>query len=163
MKYKEHFIVCTEFPDEITLAFNITNCPHRCKGCHSPWLQEDIGNLLTPEIIDKLIEENHNNISCIGFFGGDSNINELNFLANYIKTKYNNSIKTGWYSGNDYIDKNIDVELFDYIKIGHYDEEKGPLNKKTTNQRLYEIHITNKTNLIDITHKFWKKDYDLQD
>lgn len=158
MKYKEHFIVCSEFPDEITLAFNITNCPHKCKNCHSPWLQKDEGEELTSEVLDKMIKKYNEDISCVGFLGGDSNINELNLLAKHIKEKYNNTIKTGWYSGNDEIDKDVDVSLFDYIKIGHYDEKYGPLNKKTTNQVLYEIHHTNKTEYVDITYKFWKNE-----
>ena len=46
---------------------------------------------------------------------------------------------------------------FDYIKMGPYIEELGPLTSRTTNQRLYEIkHKPQDNELIDITHKFWK-------
>jgi len=44
---------------------------------------------------------------------------------------------------------------FDYIKIGPYIEEKGPLNNPNTNQRLYEKVGNNHK---DITYKFWKND-----
>jgi len=64
-------------------------------------------------------------------------------------------IKIGWYSGMDELSDEIDIEFFDYIKIGHYDEELGGLSKKTTNQRLYRV--TFNTSLFeDITDKFWK-------
>ena len=56
------------------------------------------------------------------------------------------------YSGDD----NIDINLFynlDYYKIGSYKEELGPLNKKTTNQKLYRI-INKQPE--DITYRFWK-------
>ena len=51
---------------------------------------------------------------------------------------------------------------FDYIKLGHYDEELGGLNKETTNQRLYKITHevledgVKKLEFKDITHLFWK-------
>ena len=45
--------------------------------------------------------------------------------------------------------------------IGHYDEDLGGLNKKTTNQRLYHVNRINIGDFInykldDITHLFWK-------
>ena len=51
---------------------------------------------------------------------------------------------------------------FDIIKLGPYIEELGPLNNKTTNQRMYKVaynHYDDGTSgyeLEDITHKFWK-------
>ena len=45
--------------------------------------------------------------------------------------------------------------LFDYVKVGGYKEEYGPLNKETTNQRLYEIGADG---IKDITYRFWKKE-----
>ena len=47
MKYADSKVVFSEVPDEITLAISISNCPGTCKGCHSPWLREDIGEPLT--------------------------------------------------------------------------------------------------------------------
>ena len=69
-------------------------------------------------------------------------------------------LKIGWYSGRDELTKDINLDWFDYIKIGHYDEDLGPLNKETTNQRLYlvqhnKIPLDN-YELEDITSKFWK-------
>ena len=39
---------------------------------------------------------------------------------------------------------------FDYVKVGPYIEALGPLNEKTTNQRLYRRGE-------DITPRFWRK------
>jgi hypothetical protein len=44
-----------------------------------------------------------------------------------------------------------------YIKVGPYIKELGPLNLRTTNQRLYEITKSNNNLTIrDITNTFWR-------
>lgn len=151
-------VVFEEIPDEITLAINITNCPCRCQGCHSKFLWEDVGTELTFEELERLIKEN-DGITCVCFMGGDANPKEINDLATYITAKNMcgyKSLKIGWYSGKDELSEDIDIRLFDYIKLGHYDEKFGGLDKETTNQRLYKI-THNKESLIDITSKFWKQ------
>lgn len=156
LKYYNAMVVFEEIPDEITLAINITNCPCHCVGCHSKFLWEDVGTELTFEELERLIKEN-DGITCICFMGGDANVNEINELAKkiLISKRYGN-LKVGWYSGRDEISKDFDFLNFDYIKIGHYDEKLGGLDKKTTNQHLYKIEYSKET-VIDITNKFWKK------
>ena len=85
MKYLDYAITFSEFPDEITLCLNITNCKFMCPGCHSPELWKDIGIELTQSELGRLIDENRG-ISCIGFMGGQPNI--VNTLAAYIKNNY---------------------------------------------------------------------------
>lgn len=150
LKYTEEEVTFSEFPDEITLCLNITNCPHMCKSCHSPHLREDIGTVLDHDEIDRLVKKN-NGITCIGIMGGDRNPEEVNKVAMYIKANYD--LKVGWYSGSETLSSKIDRQFFDYIKIGPYIEEMGPLNKSTTNQIMYE-NVDGK--LIDITWKFWR-------
>ena len=151
LKFKEVKVVFREIPEEITLSINITNCPIKCKDCHSKHLWENIGSDLTITKLNHLITENEG-ISCVCFMGGDSDTNYLNNLAKYIKSNY--SIKVGWYSGQDSIDNMINLEYFDYIKIGHFNGK--PLNDKDTNQRLYRIDkLDNKWELVDITNKLW--------
>ena len=36
LKYSNYEITFAEVPDEISLCINLTNCPHKCIGCHSP-------------------------------------------------------------------------------------------------------------------------------
>ena len=47
LTYVNHDIVFQEFPDEVTLAINLSRCPNRCPGCHSPYLQQEEGEELT--------------------------------------------------------------------------------------------------------------------
>ena len=157
-KYYNSMVVFEEIPDEITLAINITNCPCRCVNCHSKFLWEDVGTELTFEELERLIKEN-DGITCVCFMGGDANPKEINDLATYISAKNMcgyKSLKIGWYSGKDELSEDIDIRLFDYIKLGHYDEKFGGLDKETTNQRLYKI-AHDKESLIDITSKFWRQ------
>ncbi len=150
-------VVFEEIPDEITLAINITNCPCRCVNCHSKFLWGDVGTELTFEGLERLIKEN-DGITCVCFMGGDANPKEINDLATYISAKNMcgyKPLKIGWYSGKDELSEDIDIRLFDYIKLGHYDEKFGGLDKETTNQRLYKI-AHDKESLIDITSKFWR-------
>lgn len=151
LKYVNTLVGFREIPDEISLLIAISNCHIHCKDCHSKHLWKNIGSDLTITKLNHLITENEG-ISCICFMGGDSDTNYLNNLAKYIKSNYN--IKVGWYSGQDSIDNMINLEYFDYIKIGHFNGK--PLNDKDTNQILYRIDkLDNKLELVDITNKLW--------
>ena len=149
IKYKDSYIVFEEIPDRVSLAVNITNCQNNCIGCHSPELRLNNGEELTEEIIDKLIKENYG-IDCFLFMGEGKDYSRLMELVRYIKENY--SIKVAIYSGRD----KVEIEyygLFDYVKVGEYKSEYGPLNDKNTNQRLYKIS----DNICeDITHLLWK-------
>ena len=151
LKYVDAKVVFAEVPDEVTLAINISNCPCQCKGCHSSYLAQDIGTELTFNEVRKLIKKN-SGISCIAFMGGDAEPDKINTLASFIINHYN-SIKVAWYSGRQELSNHIDLCNFDYIKLGPYKEEFGPLNSRTTNQRFYKV---NGKELVDITNKFWK-------
>lgn len=156
LKYVDTKVVFEEVPDEITLAINISGCPCRCKGCHSSYLAEDIGIPLSEAGLTVMIE-NNKGISCIAFMGGDANPKEINLYAALVKRLFPN-LKVAWYSGRQELSPEIDLWNFDYAKLGPYKEECGPLNKRTTNQRLYKVvHTsTGKNKLYDITHKFQK-------
>lgn len=152
MKYVDTLVGFREIPDEITLCINISNCPCHCIGCHSAYLAQDIGYDLTKVVIDYMIKSN-NGISCFCFMGGDADPRLINTFAKHIKTMQPN-LKVGWYSGRDKLSDEIDINNFDYIKIGHYDENYGPLDNPKTNQHLYQVE---NQELKDITSKFWKK------
>lgn len=158
LKYVNTKIVFQEVPDEITLSINISNCPCHCKGCHSAYLAEDIGTKLTLKELNSLIKSN-DGITCVCFMGGDAAPEWIDTFAWHIKRNIPNT-KVAWYSGKEEISKRLNLWNFDYIKVGPYIEEKGPLNQKTTNQKFYKVvHTsTGKSKLYDMTHKFWKND-----
>lgn len=158
LKYTDSQVTFAEIPDEITLCINISNCPCHCKGCHSAYLAEDIGEELTPEALDTLINSNKG-ITCVCFMGGDSDPSYVEFLAEHVKN-HHSGIKTAWYSGRDTLYNKFDLRGLNYVKVGSYKEELGPLNKRTTNQKLYKVfHFsTGRCELVNITHKFWKED-----
>lgn len=150
LKYVDTMVTFSEIPDEITLCINISNCPCHCKGCHSSYLAEDIGEELNIDSLHELIS-NNKGITCISFMGGDSNPKEVDHLASIVKEYY--SLKTAWYSGVQALSKDIHIWNFSFIKLGPYIEKMGPLNSKTTNQRFYKVV---NDELIDITSVFWK-------
>ena len=151
LKYVDTKVTFAEVPNEISLCINISNCPCNCKNCHSSYLAEDIGNKLNSDSIKELIS-NNKGITCICFMGGDSNPLEVDALAHFIKIYF--PIKIAWYSGRQELSKDINLNNFDFIKLGPYIEELGPLNNKTTNQKFYKIE---ENKLIDITDIFWSK------
>lgn len=190
LKYVDTKIVFQEIPDEITLCINLSNCPCHCKGCHSDYLAEDIGQVLTFSRIEKLLK-NNKGVTAICFMGGDNDPKLVNHYASLIRKSYieevgliikvneaihfhhkeislnpgdevffmkpiPSPIKIGWYSGRQELSKEINLENFDYIKLGPYKEECGPLNSRTTNQRFYQVLHTNEVKLVDITNKFWR-------
>ena len=150
IKYSDSFVVFEEIPDKVSLALNITNCANNCPGCHSPELALDMGQELTEDTIDRLINENAG-ANCFLFMGEGRDYKRLLELAMYIKEKYP-YMAVGVYSGRDEVEDEY-YKVFDYVKVGPYKEDLGPLNKRTTNQRLYKMVDGVKT---DITGRFWK-------
>ena len=154
MKYVNTGVVFQEIPDEVTLSINISNCPCHCLGCHSEYLWEDVGTPLNVMSLGLLLKDYGEEITCLAFMGGDATPEKVDALASWVKREYP-ELKTAWYSGRAVLDENIHLSNFDFIKLGPYIEARGPLNKDTTNQRLYKV-INNK-DLEDITYMFWKK------
>lgn len=152
LKFVDYDIVFQEIPDEITLAINISNCPNRCIGCHSPFLWDDVGAVLDSESLKLLLDKYGSAATCLCFMGGDGDVETLFSLAAWLRE--NSTIKIGWYSGKDKLPDNFNADLFDYVKIGPYVEEFGNLKSPKTNQRLFKIN--NEGELEDITFYFWR-------
>ena len=88
--------------------------------------------------------------------GGDAIPSEVDDIAQDIK-EYYPELKVGWYSGRQELSKDINLDNFDYVKLGPYIKDRGPINCKTTNQVLLEIEVVqDKVFTKDITAKFWK-------
>ncbi|MBQ4355704.1 MAG: anaerobic ribonucleoside-triphosphate reductase activating protein [Bacteroidales bacterium] len=149
LKYYNFDIVFQEIPDEVTLAVNITNCPHHCPGCHSPHLHENVGFALDETEIDQLLSKYGKQITCFCFMGGDANPQEVSRLADYLHK--NTNLKVAWYSGNTQLPDTF--SRFDYVKVGPYLADRGGLNSRETNQRLYR---NQNGQPFDLTHRFWK-------
>ena len=154
LKYVNTDIVFQEIPDEVTLAVNISNCPCHCPGCHSHYLWEDIGLPLTTNALDDFVIEYGNDITCIAFMGGDGDPKGINQLAQYIHEEHP-EFKVAWYSGRLRIPSFVCKTDFDYIKVGPFIRHLGPLNKPTTNQRMFRKNDDD--TFEDITERFWKK------
>lgn len=144
LKYLDAKVTLAEVPDEVSLCISITGCKLHCKGCHSPELREDIGTPLLKKELIRLLNVNPG-ITCVCFLGGEHHWKAVEDLAFDCKVR---GLKTAWYIGTPTI-PSVDLYAFDYIKVGSYKEECGPLTSKTTNQRMYKI-------MEDITNKFWK-------
>ena len=155
MKYVDVKEVFAEIPDEITLAINISGCPIRCKGCHSQYLWEDVGQELTAEVLTDLLSK-HFGVSCVCLMGGDQEPGEVNRLLRH--AKQHSKVRTAWYSGRSELAEAVELCNLDYVKLGPWMEERGPLSNRGTNQRLYRVQHTDGGEhlLADLTSRFWK-------
>lgn len=155
LKYVNHDIVFTEFPDEVTLAVNLSLCPNGCPGCHSAFLQGDTGEVLTAERLLGLAADYADEVTCVALMGGDNDPEEVARLLETVKAQYGGRVKTGWYSGRAEFPDGFRHEAFDYVKLGPYIAARGPLNARTTNQRLLRIHGDGSAT--DLTPRFWRE------
>lgn len=140
-------VVLEEIPDKVTLALEISSCQGHCVACHSPYLRRDIGEELTVEKMSGQLEENFG-VNCLLFLGEGSDREMLLRLARDFRLLHP-AVELAIYSGREAVEEDF-YQVFDYVKVGPYIEEFGPLNERTTNQRLY-YHRE------DITYRFWHK------
>ncbi|MFI3295648.1 MAG: 4Fe-4S cluster-binding domain-containing protein, partial [Rikenellaceae bacterium] len=108
LKYTTFDIVFQELPDEVTLAINISGCPNRCAGCHTPELMEDRGEALTEGVLGDLLEHYGRSITAVCFMGGDNSPSEVFSLAGFVRRV--SSLRVGWYSGRGTLP--CDLSLF---------------------------------------------------
>lgn len=153
LKYIDTAVTFAEIPDEISLCINISGCPNHCKGCHSSYLWEDKGEPLDLMHLTDLIDANRG-ITCVCLMGGDQDPAEIDYIAEDIKMYYP-KLKTAWYSGKQELSEDIDLENFNFIKLGPYIEDRGPLDNSNTNQRFYKVKDGK---LEDCTYLFWRND-----
>ena len=149
LKCYSYDIVCQEIPDEISLAVNISCCPNRCPGCHSPWLWSNEGEDMDEDMLSNLIGKYSAAITCFCFMGGDAEPLEVMRLAKWIKSMWPH-LKTAWYSGKESIPEGFEISSMDYIKLGPYIESLGGLKSSDTNQALYKIGQDNELKKISI-------------
>ena len=155
LKYVNHDIVFQEFPDEVTLAVNLSQCPNACPGCHSMYLWGDEGERLSLSRLRAMTEEYAGEITCVALMGGDNDPESVLLILSELKLAMP-GLKTGWYSGHPTLPRCFnDYPAPDFVKLAPWREELGPLSSPTTNQRMYRYHADGKCE--DITERFWKK------
>ena len=142
-------VVLEEIPDRVSLAVDISSCRGNCVGCHSPFLKLDIGEELTPAVIDRLVADNFG-VNCFLFLGEGQDPSALLALAAHVRSL---GLQVALYSGREEVEPAF-WDAFDYLKLGPYRPECGPLNNPSTNQRLYKITDGKPE---DITARFWRK------
>ena len=150
IKYITSQVTFEELPTEVTLSLSISNCQNRCLGCHSPELRGNIWIELTDTELKRLINKN-SGVNCVLLLGEGNEKGRLVELAGLIRSI---GLKAALYSGRDKVEEDL-FQVFDYIKVGRWDERFGPLNSRTTNQILYKIENNQR---INITEKFWKNE-----
>ncbi|MCM2351092.1 MAG: 4Fe-4S cluster-binding domain-containing protein [Bacteriovoracaceae bacterium] len=144
MRFRDYSISLQEVPGEISMIFSITNCPHRCPGCHSKELWADSGEDLTEELYLSKLLPYENYISTVVFFGGEWDDQLLNLL----KIARKKNLKTCLFTGAEHVSDEIIREL-DFLKTGPYVKELGGLDSLSTNQRFWDV----KNNILQ-NHKF---------
>lgn len=150
-------VVVEEIPDRVALAVDISNCPGDCVGCHSPFLRADIGEELTESVIDSLVADNFG-VDCFLFLGEGRDRESLLRLAGHVRSA---GLSAALYCGRPEVEDEIFLG-FDYVKVGPYVESLGPLNVRTTNQRLYRVRKDSSGgySLEDMTPRFWHRGID---
>lgn len=152
LKFAGYTVVTQEVPTEVSLALNISGCPHHCPACHSKYLWDDVGELLLDNL-DDLLDRYEDLITCVCFMGGEQNADELLLALQRVRWR---GLKTCLYSGSDTTDGFTHLfPWLDYLKIGHYDEELGGLDSPTTNQMMF--YFAEPGRGYDITSRFWKE------
>lgn len=152
LKCYNYDIVAQEIPDEITLALNISGCPNRCPGCHSPWLWGDEGLEVNEHFLNLVLGKYGEDITCVCIMGGDQAPSSVNAVAAFIKSNYA-GLKTAWYSGAEEISHLVELSNFDFIKIGPYIQERGGLRSKNTNQIFYKVLESGKLERVKFSPK----------
>lgn len=154
LRFDGYSIVMQEVPGEISLALSITECPHHCEGCHSSYLAEARGDFVGNHLLSLLLDY-ESFVTCVCFMGGDQHIDDLREQCQSVRNFFPN-MKLAIYTGADTMDALGDtVGLFDYIKIGHYDDVLGGLDRPTTNQKMF--HRNAEGTLENITSTFWRR------
>lgn len=134
MRYLDTYISLQEVPGEISMIFQITNCPHRCPGCHSKELWSDKGIELNLKRLEEVIGPYKGYLSCICFFGGEWDPD----LAVFLRRIQIMGLKTCLYTGADSVSDELEASL-NYLKVGSYIEKRGGLESESTNQVFHDL------------------------
>lgn len=138
LKFYSKQVVFQEVPNEISISFSIAGCPLKCPGCS--WktaVSSMLEKQLTDEYYYKALEEYKNLASCVLFYGGEWDKQDLIHKLRIAKSM---NYKTCLYTGLTFekVDKEI-IDNLDYIKVGPYIAALGGLDSPKTNQKLINL------------------------
>ena len=152
LRYIDFGLSHMEVPGEASICIYITGCPNCCPDCHYPELQlQDFGEPLE-ENIDTIIAFYKPVATCVCFLGeGKAEVYERHELMNYAQKAHDIGLKCCLYSGRD-TDIESWMQVFDFIKVGRYRKDRGPISSPYTNQRMY---MNGESGYVDITREFW--------
>lgn len=152
--YTETGLSHAEVPGEAALCIYLSGCTFHCKNCHYPALQRpNYGTPLNEHYWDLIALYQHQ-ATCVCFLGEGAGTNaEREEFKEYVTYAKRHGLKACLYSGRD---TTIEpwMHLFDYIKLGSYQEAFGPLDSIRTNQKMYRKTAQG---YVDITSIFWSK------
>ncbi|MDO5668086.1 MAG: anaerobic ribonucleoside-triphosphate reductase activating protein [Alcaligenaceae bacterium] len=145
LRYRHEEVVWIEVPGEVSLAYQFTGCPLRCKGCHSAdtW-KVNSGQLLSLDYFSQRLQQYKHLISCVLFMGGEWLSEQL---VPYLQLAKDNNLKTCLYTGleKEQVPTQL-LPLLDYLKTGPWIPELGGLDNPNSNQRFIDMQSGNLLN-----------------
>lgn len=149
LRYVDEKIVWQEVPDETSLAFTISGCPLRCKGCHSSeYRNGELGTQLTQEYFSGQLKKYEGLISCVLFLGGEWHEQLKTFLT--IARKHN--LHTCLYTGMETAPGHL-LPYLTYVKTGPWIKTLGGLDSPITNQQFIDLRTGLSLNYRFQSHK----------
>lgn len=133
-------ITFNEVPDHIAVYFEISNCQKKCKGCHSPFLQEHSSYMTLEDMVAYADKMQAQGADAIVLLGGTTNGITYGDLYDII-AELNGIAPVALYSGSDNTERDLELLIdsrLTWLKTGSYQEDKGGLSSSTTNQHFYE-------------------------
>ena len=139
-------------------ALYLSGCFHCCPGCHNPesWEPWTGKNYENDEIIQKIIESDHNRLTISGGDGLCYQYNELIDFLKYLKSKcptINVWLYTG-YTWEELLEDSNRRDILNYIDVlvdGRFEQDLKSdkcLYRGSTNQRLIDVRRSIKENNI---------------
>jgi anaerobic ribonucleoside-triphosphate reductase activating protein len=136
IRFNREQIVWQEVPGEVSLAYAISGCPLRCKGCHSSAERNPaFGKMLPLEYFCARLAQYRGLITCVVFLGGEWLPDQLILL---LKAARAERLHTCLYTGLDSVTSAIQAQLT-YLKTGAWIAARGGLDSPTTNQRFIDL------------------------
>ena len=151
--YTEVHLSPLEVPYETAICIYLSGCRNRCAHCHYPELQQtDYGDPLR-RYYAEILAAYAPMATCVCFLGeGRNSREEHQEFQQHCHAAKQYGLRTCLYSGRD-VGIESWMDCFDYIKLGSFQEQLGPLSSPRTNQKLYRKRPSGYE---EITHLFWE-------